>query len=412
MDLAWLLDPIDVATFKRDYWESKPLVSCGSQKDRFAELLSLSAVDRILYHSSLRSDDVRVSRNGESVPFRDLSKAGANDSEGGLEALYQEYRTGSSIVLLFLHERWPPLKMLCRSLSSELSSRVQANMYLTPPGAQALKTHYDTHDVLVLQIHGKKRWRLFDRAVQLPLSHDRYTGNEDRSLGSPMTEVTLNPGDLLYLPRGYPHDAQSADSASLHLTIGVLSITWASVLLRAVQSAIDGNPVFRQSLPPGFASDQDLHADSVTRLAELSTGVLHGIDPVRAIDEARAAALRGRQPSLAGHLVDLEIAPYLASDTRLRCRSDTAVSVTRTEESICVAFHSKCVEFPKYVEDDLRFITAAREFAPCELPGNLDPKSKLVLVSRLLVEGLLTTTCPRRVDLKSDLEQKDEGILW
>lgn len=69
MDLAWLLDPIDVATFKRDYWESKPLVSCGSQGGRFAELLSLSAVDRVLYHSSLRSDDVRVSRNGESVPF-------------------------------------------------------------------------------------------------------------------------------------------------------------------------------------------------------------------------------------------------------------------------------------------------------------------------------------------------------
>jgi hypothetical protein len=142
------------------------------------------------------------------------------------------------------------------------------------------------------------------------------------------------------------------------------------------------------------------------------TGVLHGIDPVLAIDEARAAALRGRQPSLAGHLLDLELAPYLASDTRLRCRRDTAVSVTRTEESICVVFHSKCVEFPEYVEDDIRFITAAREFAPCELPGNLDPKSRLVLVSRLLVEGLLTTTCRRRVGLKSDLEQKDEEMLF
>ena len=173
MDLAWLLDPIDVAAFKCDYWESKPLVSCGNDGARFADLLSLAAVDEILGHSSLRSDDVRVTRNGEAIPFRDLSKVGANDSEGGLEALYQEYRRGSSIVLLFLHERWPPLKMLCQSLSRELSSRVQANMYLTPPEAQALKTHYDIHDVLVLQIHGKKRWRLFDRAVQLPLSHQR-----------------------------------------------------------------------------------------------------------------------------------------------------------------------------------------------------------------------------------------------
>lgn len=401
MDLAWLLDPIDLVTFKCNYWESKPLVSCGNDGARFADLLSLAAVDGILGHSSLRSDDVRVTRNGEAIPFRDLSNVGANDSEGGLEALYQEYRRGSSIVLLFLHERWPPIKMLCQSLSSELSSRVQANMYLTPPEAQALKTHYDTHDVLVLQIHGKKRWRLFDRAVEMPLSHHRYTGDEDISLGSPMMEVTLSAGDVMYVPRGYPHDAESADGASLHLTIGVLPITWASVVLRAVQSAIDSNPVLRQSLPPGFASDQDLHAASVTRLAELMTDVLQGMDLALAIGEARAAALRGRQPSLGGHLLDLEAVPYLGLHTRLRCRKDTGVSVTSTDETICVVFHSKCVEFPAYVEEDIRFITEAKEFAPCELPGNLDPKSKLVLVSRLLVEGLLTTTQRGRVDLKA-----------
>ena len=153
---------------------------------------------------------------------------------------------------------------------------------------------------------------------------------------------------------------------------------------------IDANPEFRRSLPPGFASDHGLHAESVTRLTELMTDILQGIDPALAVDEARAAALRGRQPSLARHLLDLEAVPHLGLNTRLRCRKGTGVSVTRTDEKICVVFHSKCDEFPQYVEEDIRFITEAGEFAPCELPGNLDPKSKLVLVSRLLVEGLLT----------------------
>jgi hypothetical protein len=215
-----------------------------------------------------------------------------------------------------------------------------------------------------------------------------------------MMEVTLSPGDLMYLPRGYPHDAESAGGASLHLTIGVLTITWASVVLRAVQSAVDGDPVFRQSLPPGFASDQDLHAQSVTRLAELMTDLLQAVDPAFAMGKARDAALRSRQPSLAGHLLDLEAVPHLGLDTRLRRRKDTGVSVTRTDKSICLAFHSKRVEFPEYVEEDIRFITEAREFAPCELPGNLDPESRLVLVSRLLAEGLLTTTRHCGADLK------------
>ena len=74
---------------------------------------------------------------------------------------------------------------------------------------------------------------------------------------------------------------------------------------------IDANPEFRRSLPPGFASDHGLHAESVTRLTELMTDILQGIDPALAVDEARAAALRGRQPSLARHLLDLEAVPHL-----------------------------------------------------------------------------------------------------
>src|SRR6516162_11266638 len=246
LDLAksarFIVSALSTASFNRPLLALSTICRCPSRsKERSWPRNRGHLANVHLYHSSLRSDDVRVARNGESISFRDLSRSVANDSEGGLEALYQEYRSGSSIVLLFLHERWPPLKLLCQSLSSELSSRIQANMYLTPPQAQALKTHYDTHDVLVLQIHGKKRWRLFDRAVQLPLSHQRYTDDEDMSLGSPMIEVTLSPGDLMYLPRGYPHDAASADGASLHLTIGMLPITWASVLIRAAQSVIDAN---------------------------------------------------------------------------------------------------------------------------------------------------------------------------
>ena len=292
LDLAksarFIVSALSTASFNRPLLALSTICRCPSRsKERSWPRNRGHLANVHLYHSSLRSDDVRVARNGESISFRDLSRSVANDSEGGLEALYQEYRSGSSIVLLFLHERWPPLKLLCQSLSSELSSRIQANMYLTPPQAQALKTHYDTHDVLVLQIHGKKRWRLFDRAVQLPLSHQRYTRSCHR--------------------RG---------------------------------------PRCRLARPSTV---------TCTTPTRLGSG------------------------------------PSSRLNTRLRCRKSTGVSVTRTDEKICVVFHSKCDEFPQYVEEDIRFITEAGEFAPCELPGNLDPKSKLVLVSRLLVEGLLTT---------------------
>ena len=54
--------------------------------------------------------------------------AGSNLNAGGLEAIFQHYRKGSTISLLFLHEHWPPLKKLCQSIAIVMSAGVQVNV--------------------------------------------------------------------------------------------------------------------------------------------------------------------------------------------------------------------------------------------------------------------------------------------
>ena len=79
------------------------------------------------------------------------------------------------------------------------------NVYLTPPGSQGLAPHADRHDVFVAQQEGEKTWTL--------LEPDQVRVLEN---------VTLLPGDVLYLPQGVPHYARSAGSASsLHVTMSV-----------------------------------------------------------------------------------------------------------------------------------------------------------------------------------------------
>jgi ribosomal protein L16 Arg81 hydroxylase len=390
IDLERLIYPLELETFISHYWERQPLVLTRNNPSFYQDILSLSDVDHILSHLSIRSSDIRIVQNGQTVPISKLTSAGANLSAGGLESVYQQYRNGSTLNLLFLHEHWPPLKKLCQSIAAELSAGVQLNVYLTPPNERGLKTHYDTHDVFVLQTHGAKRWRIYDSPIRLPLFDDQYVADVSKDPGEPAVELDLNSGDLLYIPRGYLHDAVSLESSSLHLTIGIKPVSWASVIIEAVQAVIDQDSKMRESLPPGFAQDETLQRQSESRLSELMASVCSQIKPDVTIDEARNRALLARYPSLEGHLLDLESEPLVNQDTRVRRRADLQWSLTKDSDNIYLHFHGKAIRMPANLETDLRYIGDIEEFTANALPGSYDSESRILLVRHLLKEGFLT----------------------
>ena len=127
----------------RSSWEQQPLILNRSNFSFYQHLLSLSDVDYILSHSTIRSSDIRLVQDGQELSISNLRAAGANLSVGGLEAVFQQYRKGTTINLLFLHEHWPPLKRLCQSIAAELSVGVQVNVYLTPR-MRGVKRHTTT----------------------------------------------------------------------------------------------------------------------------------------------------------------------------------------------------------------------------------------------------------------------------
>ena len=72
--------------------------------------------------------------------------------------------------------------MLAQVLATQRALRFYSsiNMYVTPPSARGFDVHFDYEDVIIIQVHGSKRWRLWepDRKVgqlQLPLRSDQRT---------------------------------------------------------------------------------------------------------------------------------------------------------------------------------------------------------------------------------------------
>ncbi|WP_236655794.1 cupin domain-containing protein [Streptacidiphilus jiangxiensis] len=385
-----MLRPLDPASFKREYWERKPLVVHREDPDYYADPLTLHDVDRILSTSSIRSSDLRLVVSGREIPLAEMVASGPGGQANALEVLYEQYRQGSTVVFKFLHERWEPLGALVRALSEEFSAAMQANAYLTPAGQQGLHTHYDTHDVFVLQIWGSKHWRLYDSPTRLPLTSQPYVRPQGGP-GEPVQEFDLRAGDLMYMPRGTVHDATSNGEASLHLTVGVLPVLYATLLREALDQVLESDPRYREALPPGFVGDEALRQEARRTLDALLRSVPDAAAPEGLIDRAVSRALVGRQPVLRGHLVDLERLSSLETGTRVRRRSDLLWQLTEDSAGVRLEFHGKVLRFPAKVAEDVRFaVSGEGSFTPASLPGRLDDEGRLVLVRRLLREGLLT----------------------
>jgi ribosomal protein L16 Arg81 hydroxylase len=295
--LRFLVAPLDAETFLRDVYERAPLVSEGGDPNRFADLLTLARLDRFIAEASLHDNMVRLANHAEPV-----SASTYVDAEGRIDgaAVAREYGRGSTIVLNELHESIPELGAFCRAVEEAFSSQVTTNIYLTPPANQGFPPHYDNHDVFVLQISGRKLWRLWETAADTPYRGERFelSGFVAEKVSR---EFVLGPGDSAYVPRGVMHDAENVgDEPSLHVTVGLFTKKWADLMLEAVSEIALAEPEFRRSLPAGFADREFDRAAAERRFAGLIERVAAGAQMDGAFDLLTDNFLRDRRPDLRG----------------------------------------------------------------------------------------------------------------
>ncbi|MET8752310.1 cupin domain-containing protein [Streptomyces sp. NPDC004667] len=376
---------MDPEVFRNEYWERRPLRIPRNDPRHFAELLTLSDVDALLSRSGPDFSNIRVVSEGQETP---VSALGGTDR---LEMLYERYRSGSTIVLNALERRWDPLTRLTTRLSAEVGARFQVNAYLTPGGrARGFDPHYDNHDVIILQAHGTKSWRLYGMPDALPLRSQRY--GAARPVPEAEEEFDLEPGSVLYLPRGTVHAATSTDTASLHLTLGVHPVLFPALLGEAVQDLAEEDEALRRGLPIGFASDEGRRREAERMIEGLLEAVRTRLTPRELTDRAVRRAVSIAPPVLRGHLTDLERMPGLDGDTPVRLRPDLRWRVSLTHEHVELAFHNKTVRLPRHVADEVRFVLESGHdpFTAASITGDLDRPGRLLLVHTLVREGLLT----------------------
>jgi JmjC domain len=386
---AWLLDPVTPQAFFAEYYERQPLLIARREPSRYAGLLSLAGIDRFLATTSPCHPDVFLVDAARKLGAEDYTLA---EPEGAgrldLPRVYELFRNGATISIRRLHERAAELAALCRAVEKVFSAHFQANIYLSPPRAQGFATHFDSHDVFVLQVAGSKVWTLYDTLIELPL-HGQGFDKGKHQAGPPTREIVLRAGDLFYCPRGLFHSARATEETSLHVTLGLIGKTWADVMAEAVSAACLASPAFRANLPAGFAEPGfDASAASAT-FRTLVQRFAREAELAPILERLAQDFVASRHADFAGTLQEVAADAVLTCDTRLAARPHVIWRLEADGAQLRLLFGASRLSFPAVAAEPMRRALNGEPFQVGALPGRLDEAGKIALARRLLREGLL-----------------------
>ncbi|MFB6561852.1 JmjC domain-containing protein [Streptomyces sp. NPDC056400] len=196
--------------------------------------LTWDDLNEIVAAHRLEPPRMRLSRASEAVPATAYSilrtnRRGVSWYQPQPAEFHARLAEGASLVIDAIDQIHPPIREAAAGLERFFRTPVQANAYASWTAEEGFGTHWDDHDVVVLQLEGSKRWKIYGPTRQAPAWRDVEA--PEAPTGEPIADIVLTAGDVLYLPRGWWH-AVSADqgSASLHLTFGLATQTGAEFL--------------------------------------------------------------------------------------------------------------------------------------------------------------------------------------
>lgn len=126
---------------------------------------------------------------------------------------------GASLVLEGLDILDPGINAMCSAIDTPHECVFSnAVAFFFQKGSEAYQGHFDTDDVLVIHLAGQKKWRIHDRQAPRRVDASELTPEQ---MGPLHAEITMRPGDALYLRSGTPHMVETTGEYSLHIAFDI-----------------------------------------------------------------------------------------------------------------------------------------------------------------------------------------------
>lgn len=312
-----LIAPIDEHRFIDEYFDKLPLHIKAAPESNGREniLSSASFLELLEIVPQWQSGRLKMIMDSRPVPTEHYCltrEAAAGPTLYPDRALVKAMMAlGASAVADGIEDVSADIRRVCASLGRRFAAKVSANVYVSHSGIQAFASHCDPHEVFALQCEGRKTWRVYGDRADLPIQAT-LVGDQamiDRTKGPVIMEAVMEPGDVLYLPRGFYHDAIAQGCRSLHITFGVQPLYGLGLLDMIRDLAIERTEMRRYL---GSAENTQAIAVQLSALADEVALLLKS--------PAMIEDIAVRQRTLTSPLTDPSSAqPYLLTRTGLPC---------------------------------------------------------------------------------------------
>jgi hypothetical protein len=358
----------------------------GAPKNSAGTLPDLAAYNALLSTLTSPLDGwFSLVKGRAELPARTLL---TEDGMLDLAAVYTAYRGGHTLLLTKVQRRHFGTAVLCTQLERELTRAgvslkraIGANAYLTPPMSQGFDTHYDAHDVFVIQLEGRKRWRVYGEHVK-DATEPPLEPISAEDAGAPKMNVWLTPGDVLYIPRGVLHDAQVRHREhSLHLTLSLEPTMWSDLFLELMAN----DSAFRGRIPREVLAKPTRLQGGVRKLAERMT------EPATLVAAARnlrsSLGRKGQFFSNRG-LRDSHALPTVGVDSLARLAPSVTTTLEIGRDEAVLYASGRAVRLAAGAAVALRRIMTGKSFRVGSLPA-LGREERVALVRALLEHGIV-----------------------
>jgi bifunctional lysine-specific demethylase and histidyl-hydroxylase NO66 len=398
--LDLMLAPRSTAEFFQQYFERQPLHITRNDPAYFKDVYAIGDLEDALVVGAREPENFALVKAGSpeiaeddftyerpSLRWRQTGKGPRRWIDA--RKVVSSFADGYTVIIKDAALFSAPLQRFCNHLQRDLLSFAQPNVYFTPPAAQGFHVHHDTHDTLTAQITGIKTWRIYEPLIPLPLeSQPFHSGTKVDGLKL-VAEVTLQPGDTLYIPRGFPHEAKTSESLSLHCTFALAPVRTTDVLDFAMRIASDQDVELRHALPPMLLSQPDV-ARKLGDLLEARLSQTFGTPRMQlAIDIALNELFRLTRPNANGAFEQALATFAITPQTRLRIDESVPYMLRqRPDGGIELLIAGKNVAFPPVCKAAIERLQRGPATAQ-EMDPSLSPAHRDLLVKLLVLEGLV-----------------------
>ncbi len=381
-----IIAPCSVEAFFNTYHEKKILYIPRNDASYYEPVLTSRELSAFLDRQDIFYPSLRMVKNGKELPSGEYTLKGVpigHHKKDGIihtEKAFALFNDGATMVVQAGQRYFDHLSACCMELSRKFNAPVQANLYITPNRSQGFNPHWDTHDVFVLQIAGTKTWHLYGFEKELPTKNQGFVSKGYSK--EPEQTLQLSPGDFLYVPRGYVHDAMADDGISSHITIGVLSFTWARYF-NEIFPQLEEFKELREAVPFWKGDLSGLIKEKTETLRQK----LSALNFDKGIERLNKSYQSAQPQPVHNYFESIRNISKLSADTALALNEGVIYQLVKKESGHELHLLGKAIQIPEVMKPAVDYIFSQKKFTLNNLPG--DTETVKGLATQLIREGVI-----------------------